>query len=379
MLRRQLLASLPILAVACTPRRPHGPAEGGPPGKRGTPSVPAPTAWVGPGTAADLWRWDRGASGWSQSLAGRTTVEVADGRVELRTLRAPGIPHDTDGRFGLVSLDGEGAVRWQASLGEPFVPAGVVTGDGQRVYAVTHSAIASGASAAAVDLGTGIVLWTRPLRGLGPIDHSQYRNETQIELDDRGLVVYGDESSGRYTEVLDPSSGEPRSLTFPDPRLAALEWDGKPSDAPFDLSETPSQLAHGTARYVLTEPGHAGGSATLERLDGTRSLWSTTIRSEGSCGRAAMRIVQGQLWVAHYCAVASGVELLSVDPDAGEITGSARVRGLGSIAHSEYFNEVELGERHGHVVVRGREAAGRYIEVIDPSTGQARINLTFRD
>ncbi|MEM9453283.1 MAG: hypothetical protein AAGF11_03835 [Myxococcota bacterium] len=89
------------------------------------------------------------------------------------------------------------------------------------------------------------------------------------------------------------------------------------------------------------------------------------------------------MWITslpgRYCAASSGAELVAVDPDTGARVRTIAVHTLGPIAHSEYFNEVELDERHGHLVVYGREAAGRYIEVIDPQTGLARVNLRYWD
>jgi hypothetical protein len=60
----------------------------------------------------------------------------------------------------------------------------------------------------AVDLKTGKRLWKTNLQGLGPIAHTKYRNRVIIEVDDRRVTVYGNESSGRYVEQLDPRTGK---------------------------------------------------------------------------------------------------------------------------------------------------------------------------
>lgn len=376
MLRRTLLLSLPLVA-ACTPAHKPAPQDSPP---RSLPEPPAPA--VLEVTNHDFWRWDHGPEGedgsWGESQANRRVLTTSEGRYELRVL--DGASTDgTSGRFGIVYTRSDGEPGWEAELDRPFVPAGSMVSTGDRIYATHHSAIATGASVSAIDMATSRVRWTTQLEGLGPIGHSKYHNETQIAVDERGLVIYGNESQGQYTEVLDPQTGKSRSLARIDPRFTGMQWEGKGPEAPFDFSRGPSELTVGDTRYVVTDPEDLEQPATLRRLEGHQTAWTTSLRSQGSCGKAAMRMIDEQLWVAHYCAISSGTDLTVVDAQSGEIVRTVAVRALGPIAHSEYFNEVELDEHHGHVVVRGREAAGRYIEVIDPATGLARVSAVFWD
>jgi len=381
MRRRTFLISLPAVAAACTPVREPG-SETRP---AATPEVTAPESVTQEDVDSPMntsllpWKWDRGSGGWGEARAQRTSFETPEGRYELGLLARPPADTGTHERFGITYRDLEDHLLWEAELGRPFVPAGVMARTEDRLYATHHSSIASGGSVSSVDLATGRVLWTTPLRALGPIAHDKYRNETQIEVDARGVVVYGNEAQGEYTEILDPDTGQALSVSTPDPRFARLVWEGKSPDAPYDFPKGPSELATDDTHYVLTSGEKLDEPARLERFDGHETAWTTRVRNEGSCGAASMRMVGERLWVAYHCVISSGTQLLVIDPASGEVVKDVPVHGLGSIAHSEYFSEVRLDVLHGHVVVRGREAAGRYIEVIEPETFATLVNLTFRD
>ncbi|MCA9608728.1 MAG: PQQ-binding-like beta-propeller repeat protein, partial [Myxococcales bacterium] len=75
------------------------------------------------------------------------------------------------------------------------------------VVVVTFCANASGASAFGVDRATGRRLWQSSPGSIGPIGHSRYSNDVRATLEDGRVVVYAQESSGRYVGVLDPSEG----------------------------------------------------------------------------------------------------------------------------------------------------------------------------
>src|SRR5690606_42077852 len=57
----------------------------------------------------------------------------------------------------------------------------------------------------------GAILWEKRLLGIGLVAHSEYWNMLQIAVVDDAVVVYGNEASGRYVEVVDPKSGDTRS------------------------------------------------------------------------------------------------------------------------------------------------------------------------
>ena len=89
----------------------------------------------------------------------------------------------------------------------------VVRGD--VLYFADYDPITSGCTIIAYDLTTGKKGWAKAVEGLGPIDHSKYRNAVAMMVEKhprtRGsfaLVVTGWEAAGAYTEVLDLMTGK---------------------------------------------------------------------------------------------------------------------------------------------------------------------------
>ncbi len=76
------------------------------------------------------------------------------------------------------------------------------------LYYADYSGIATGCSLIAVDLTNGKKLWKTPLKGLGPIDHTKYRNAVALELVEGALRVLGNEAAGKYIEFVDPATGK---------------------------------------------------------------------------------------------------------------------------------------------------------------------------
>ena len=66
----------------------------------------------------------------------------------------------------------------------------------------------SGCAVIAYDLKGGRPLWKTHLRGLPSPSHSQYYNRINLEVEDGHLIAYGNESIGRYIELLDLKTGE---------------------------------------------------------------------------------------------------------------------------------------------------------------------------
>ena len=79
-------------------------------------------------------------------------------------------------------------------------------GDG-RVSARYHP-WGSGGSVAAYDLKTGRQLWHSPLKGIGAVEHSAYRNLVNMGLGPTAVSIQGHESYGDYLEILDRESGK---------------------------------------------------------------------------------------------------------------------------------------------------------------------------
>jgi hypothetical protein len=76
------------------------------------------------------------------------------------------------------------------------------------LYIAEHCPMRSGCSVVAVDLSTRRQVWKSHLRGIGPTAHSEYSNSVNIETDGAKVIVYGNESHGKYVEHVDMKTGK---------------------------------------------------------------------------------------------------------------------------------------------------------------------------
>ena len=67
---------------------------------------------------------------------------------------------------------------------------------------------ASGGEIVAVNIADGSERWRTKLKGLGSIRHSAYRNRIDLVAKDDVVVIWGDESFGRYVEIKRLDTGE---------------------------------------------------------------------------------------------------------------------------------------------------------------------------
>lgn len=172
---------------------------------------------------------------------------------------------------------------WSNRFDGQFVNEAALVIDGEHLYVVNHSMIATGATAMKFDLRSGKQLWKVDLEGVGPVGHSKYRNEVQVRIE-RGLggeylTVFGRESSGRYIERLSLKDGKQLSnhkLTsrYPEisPPVASLSSYNAKSD---------SHRAYGThggtdVSYVVAERGDRA-MLTKQSTSG-KDIWSTSVK-----------------------------------------------------------------------------------------------------
>lgn len=76
------------------------------------------------------------------------------------------------------------------------------------LYFARYHPWGSGGSVAAYDLKTGRQLWHSPLKGIGAVEHSAYRNLVNMGLGPKAVSIQGHESYGDYLEILDRESGK---------------------------------------------------------------------------------------------------------------------------------------------------------------------------
>jgi hypothetical protein len=155
------------------------------------------------------WRWPADGSDSGFGMPDGRSLHVAPAR------RAPGLTiRLVDAAFQTVWARGvRDADAWSA------------TADEESVYVVLHRRQVTGARLEALDIRTGRQRWAVALEGLGPLHHSKYRNLTRAGLVGNAVVVYGDESGGRYCEAR--AAGDGRLLGRRE--FAAVEGASGPS------------------------------------------------------------------------------------------------------------------------------------------------------
>jgi len=75
------------------------------------------------------------------------------------------------------------------------------------IYYANYCPITSGCGLSAFDLKTAKQHWNSGLQGIGGTDHSKYSNHVNLKKQAGAIVVYGNESHGKYIEFVDMKSG----------------------------------------------------------------------------------------------------------------------------------------------------------------------------
>ena len=97
--------------------------------------------------------------------------------------------------------------KWAQSIPAVTMNSAALLVDKGKLYAALYSRSLTGCQVLSLDASSGNLLWETPLKGIGSIGHSRYTNRVQMRFRDEYLLIFGDEASGRYIEVLDPFSG----------------------------------------------------------------------------------------------------------------------------------------------------------------------------
>lgn len=157
-------------------------------------SLVSPPAF--PAQSADQveWRWSDEKARLAYSIKQHFPDHVADPAREKK-YGAELELFDKDGRRFLwlfeAGVKGNVFTRWKDTL-----------------FVANYCRIATGCKVVAIELATGKELWTTELTGIGPTAHSKYKNSVNIETDGEKIIIYGNESHGKYVEHLDIKSGK---------------------------------------------------------------------------------------------------------------------------------------------------------------------------
>jgi hypothetical protein len=129
------------------------------------------------------------------------------------------------------------------------------------------------------------------------------------------------------------------------------------------------EMADGGRLEARARPARRETSLRRVSADGAE-LWRLAL--PGDEDGVALARGSGRLYAALYPSGAAGCRVAAVDEARGRLLWQRPVEGPGRSLHSKYANRVELEAKEDAVVVRGRESAGAYREVLDGATGQTR-------
>jgi hypothetical protein len=129
-----------------------------------------------------------------------TAFQRYQGDYQVTLVRTPNTFGKIFVRFG---KDGRTIYEFEGHYASGFV------GKGGQLYYTEYHPSASGCALVAVDLANGKCLWKTQLEGLGPIDHTKYRNLVILEMPRDGVLrILGNESAGQYVEYVDAGTGK---------------------------------------------------------------------------------------------------------------------------------------------------------------------------
>ena len=153
----------------------------------------------------------------------------------------------------------------------------------------------------------------------------------------------------------------------------------QPGSIPWQWREEPGEpggevtLAAGVETLYALLRGADGTVAGIVRTDAGQQTWSTAIPAP-LAGKATLLAGGGRLYAALYSGSATGCEVIALDAASGSLLWRTSLRGLGPLHHSKYRNRVQLYFNEGWPVVFGDEAAGRYVEALEPKDGRTIYN-----
>jgi hypothetical protein len=356
-------------------------------------AAPTPTA-VEQGAAArpsppvamtrPVWRWNhygpeavrRGAHERRAVELGPSTISLEVGVKPERIVVKRAMKEQGSSALWTYTLEDAPFVTGAALL---LVPSTRVMGStpplpGQRdlVVLAAYSRISSGCELIALDAETGALRWRSALTALGPVKHSKYRNEVQLDVISGQIVVYGYEASGRYIEVVDRETGRTLHNISPKGGHAWAEW-GTMQDAA-GREAVREELEASWSEGVKA----AGVGRVIAMLSGTGPSWSVMLGNTQDDREFEVAVSEERPFMpaqvaAHIDSVAilyaggSAGRLVQLNGATGKERWSTPLVGLGAAS-------ADLKQRvtpwTDSFVVTSEGAQGAALEIIDISSGQ---------
>jgi hypothetical protein len=152
------------------------------------------------------------------------------------------------------------------------------------------------------------------------------------------------------------------------------DYQKKAGEAPWEWSDELASAADSAKRlkgdYKAEYKAEAGAPGSLGY--GTIRILrdGVAVHTFGGHKRTVFTVRDGVLYYADFGPISSGCAVVAYDLKAKKQLWKARLKGLGPIGHSRYSNAVNLDLDKQAVCVRGKEAAGNYIEYVDLRSGK---------
>lgn len=147
----------------------------------------------------------------------------------------------------------------------------------------------------------------------------------------------------------------------------AITWQWAGAPAPNGMYQAPRTTRAGAIECTFAYDDKAYKART-SCAQGGRELWNH-VEPNAFVDDAALLIDGTTLYSARHSDISSGCTLHAFDVQTGREKWAVSLTGLGPISHSKYFNLVQTRMMSGRIVVFGWEAAGRYVESRDATTG----------
>lgn len=270
-------------AVAATPEAPAESSEAEAPGPAASrrPTFTPPPKHPAPVAERPSWRWHVDERGEALKMDSVTAHVDATRRVRCEYDRELEPARDAVTCWGLAAAPGGvGETRkelWSRELEPEFVGAAALVSAGRTLFVAHYSAISSGGVVRAFDIIDGTPRWERAIEGLGPIQHSEYRNEIQLVVRDGALHVFGKESAGAYIERFALGDGAQLSLHRVEDAIAEVELGADITEPP-STGRVTTMGSHGGEDLLYELSPSRGGEATLrQRATDGEENWAVEI------------------------------------------------------------------------------------------------------
>ena len=149
---------------------------------------------------------------------------------------------------------------------------------------------------------------------------------------------------------------------------------------PWEWADQKALLSHSLDKHMkdytveASEPAPGSGLTVHVKNKEGKEIYSFAAHQGTVLARSGQT-----LFVTDFSPIATGCALVAIDLKTGKEVWKTRLKGLGPIAHTKYRNRVMIDVDGKAIVVRGNEAAGRYLEFVDIKTGKMLANRVYRD